>query len=245
MAFLDSDDEWTEEYLSTQVKQIQIFPNAVAHITNAVTLNPSGGRSSLFIGTGLSDRFKVNPCLVIERPLQLIVAHAPWFLQSSIIRRDVLIETGLFDPELSIAEDLDVIARVAIRGAFSFYRKELVKIYRREEAIEHLGAQSLRRGTYRYHAFGKVYANLLSSPELSRREKTTVAKALSNTKRALGNLLVMANRNAEARLVYKQSFFSYPSAKSLVKLAGTFCLLWFPGFLSGSADLPGIPRAPL
>jgi|CXWL01.1.fsa_nt_gi glycosyltransferase involved in cell wall biosynthesis len=222
VAFLDSDDEWTKDYLACQLAQIKAYPEAVAHIANAVTVLPSGERSSLFVETGLADRFKEKSCLAFERPLSVIVQYAPWFLQSSIIRRDVLLQAGLFDVGLSIAEDLDVIARVALRGPVAICRNELVEIYRREESIVNLGAQSLKRGIYRWNAFGKVYSNLLSSSGLTRIEKATVERALSSTKRALGNVLVMADRKSEARQAYKQSFSLHPSVRSLVKVVGTY-----------------------
>jgi glycosyltransferase involved in cell wall biosynthesis len=222
VAFLDSDDEWKEDYLSCQVAQIKKFPEAVAHIANAVTILPDGGRSSLFFETGLLDRFNKEPCLVFERPLRAIIEHSPWFLQSSVIRREALIKAELLDEELSIAEDLDIIARVALGGPVSFCRNELVEVYRREESIMNLGAQSLKRGTYRHDAFGKVYTNLLGSPGLNREEKAAIAIALSNTKRALGNVLVMADRNAEARQVYKQALSLDHSVRSLIKVVGTF-----------------------
>jgi glycosyltransferase involved in cell wall biosynthesis len=228
VAFLDSDDEWTEYYLSCQKAQINEFPEAVAHFTNAVTILPNGVRSSHFIETGLLDRFNSEPCLVFERPLSVIVKHVPWFLQSAIIRRDVLVKAGLFEEGLSIAEDLDVITRVALVGPATFCRKELVEVYRREELIENLGAQSLKRGIYRYTSFGKVYANLLSSPERTWMEKVTIARALSRNMRALGNVLVMAGRKVEARQVYKDSFFRYPSVRSLIKLLAAF----LPGVVS-------------
>ena len=222
VAFLDSDDEWTEDYLSCQMAQIKKFPEAVAHIANAVTILPNGKRSSLFLETGLMDRLNSEPCLVFDRPLRVIIEHPPWFLQSSIIRRDALIKAELLNEELSIAEDLDIIARVALGGPFTFRRKELVEVYRREESIENLAGQSLKRSTYRYDAFGKVYANLLGSPGLNREERAAIAIALSSTKRALGNVLVMADRKAEARQVYKESFSLYPSVRSLIKVVGTF-----------------------
>ena len=71
------------------------------------------------------------------------------------MRRDILLKAGLFDEELSIAEDLDVVARVALKGTFTFCSRELVEVYRREESIENLGAQSLKRGIYRCKAFGR------------------------------------------------------------------------------------------
>jgi hypothetical protein len=63
-----------------------------------------------------------------------------------MMRKDILLEAGLFDKSLSIAEDLDLVARVALRGAFSIHRRELVKVIRREENIESLMAQSFKRG---------------------------------------------------------------------------------------------------
>jgi hypothetical protein len=69
VAFLDSDDEWTKDYLSTQMEQIEKFPAAVAHITNAVTILKGGRRSSLFLETGLLDSFRRNPSLIFDRPL--------------------------------------------------------------------------------------------------------------------------------------------------------------------------------
>ncbi len=240
LSFLDSDDEWTKDYLSTQVEQIEKFPAAAAHITNAVTIVPGGGRSSLFVETGLLDRFKAKPCLIFERPLCTIVTHAPWFLQSTIMRRDTLLKAGLLDEKLSIAEDLDLVARIALRGPITFYRKELVEVYRREELIENLAAQSLKRGIYRYTSFGKVYANLLNAPRLTSMERAAISKALSSTKRALGNLLVMAGRKAEARQLYKESVFLSPSVRSLIKLAATF----LPGVVSRVLVRKGKPVLP-
>ena len=59
-------------------------------------------------------------------------------------------------------------------------------------------------------------------------ERATLASALSSTKRALGNVLIMADRKAEARQVYKESFLLYPSVRSLIKIVATF----LPGVVS-------------
>jgi glycosyltransferase involved in cell wall biosynthesis len=42
VAFLDSDDEWTEDYLSVQMEQVKEFPQAVGHMTNAVSVLSDG-----------------------------------------------------------------------------------------------------------------------------------------------------------------------------------------------------------
>jgi len=222
VAFLDSDDEWTSGYLSAQIAQVGNVEHAVAHITNAVTIYQDGKRIDQFGSTNLLRRFKGNAFLTYERPLSVVVKFAPWFLQSSMIRRDILAKDGLFDTELSIAEDLDVIARIALRGPITFCKDVLVQVYRRNESIQNLGAQSVTSGIYSYKAFGKVYANLLSSPEVTWAEKVTIAKALSINWRGLGNTMVMAGKKIDARQFFKKSLFYYPSVRSLVKLVATF-----------------------
>jgi glycosyltransferase involved in cell wall biosynthesis len=241
IAFLDSDDEWNEDYLSTQITQIKQFPYAVAHMTNAVSVSSNGERYNYFREIDILRKFGSSQCLVLERPLRLIVKHTISFLQSSIMRRDILLKAGLFDTELSIAEDLDLIVRVALEGSFTICKKELVEVYRRDEAIENLMAQSVKRGIYRFKSFGKVYARLLSSPELTLVEKATILGALSSNRRALGNSLVMAGKRLEARNYYKKSLFFYPSIRSLIKYLATFLPLYISSALviTGRHILPG------
>lgn len=222
IAFLDSDDEWKEDYLSTQMAQAKKFPYAVAHITNAVSVSSNGERYNFFGEIGLLGKFGDREYLVFERPLRMVVKYIVSFLQSSIIRKDILLQAGLFDTDLSIAEDLDLIARVALRGAFTICRRELVEVIRRQEPIENLMAQSAKRGIYRFKAFGKVYASLLSWPGLSWVEKATIMRALSSNRRALGNALVMAGKKCEARHCYWESLCLYPSVRSLIKVVATF-----------------------
>jgi glycosyltransferase involved in cell wall biosynthesis len=222
VAFLDSDDEWTEEYLSAQVAHIQAFPDSVAHVANSVTVLPDGSRTGHFAEIGLIRRFQPEPILRVERPLGVILGHAHWFLQASIMRRDLLVKAGLFNTDLSIAEDLDVFARVSLEGPFTFCKEELVEIHRRQESIENLSARSVRRGINRYRSFGKVYANLLRHEKLNTPERSIVTEALSRNRRALGNVLIMAGNNLEARKSYKESLCLYPSVQSTVKFLATF-----------------------
>jgi glycosyltransferase involved in cell wall biosynthesis len=241
VAFLDSDDSWNKDYLARQFAQIIKYPLAVAHIANGVTIISHDERRNLFDETNFLRRFRANQDLIFKRPVRTIVKYGSWFIQSTIVRKDILFKAGLFDVELSLAEDLDVIARVALEGPITFCKRELVEVYRGEESIEHLMAQAVKRGIYRFRAFGKVYANLLNSKKLTRREKPTVAKALSCSRRGLGNVLVMAGRKIDARNNYKESFFLYPSVRSLAKFLATFLPVTISRFLvrSGKQILPG------
>jgi glycosyltransferase involved in cell wall biosynthesis len=222
ISFLDSDDEWKEDYLSTQMAQIKQYPNALIYMTNATSISPNGERSNFFSAIGILENFDGDQSLYIKRPLNLIVKHSATFLQSTILRKNTLINVGLFDTSLSIAEDLDIISRAALQGTLVIIRKELVEVYRRKESIQNLMAQSMTRGISRYKAFGKVYENLLISSHLTRVEKASISRALSYNWRALGNILIIAGRKTEARQFYKVSFYRYPSILSLIKFLTTF-----------------------
>ncbi len=222
VAFLDSDDEWKTDYLSTQVAHIEKFPEAVVHIVNAVTIFPDGEKHNHFDQIKLSNSFGQKECLLIERPFEVIIDHSHWFLQSSVMRRDLLLQTGLFDTALSIAEDLDVIARMTVKGPFTFCKKVLVEIYRRQESIENLALQAMKKGIYTCRAFGKVYTSLLDLQELTSEERSAAERVLSSNWRALGNVLLKAEKKAEARYYYKKSMFLHPSFQSAIKYVITF-----------------------
>ncbi len=223
ISFLDSDDEWRRDYLATQIVHVTRFPEAIAHFTNSVTVFPDGRRSEHFAEIGLLKKFgMMSQCLTFEKPLRVILEHSHWFLQPCIMRRDMLLKTRLFDTDLSIAEDLDVILRLARWGSFSLCKNVLVEIWRREEKIDNLASQQNKQGIYTCQAFGKVYRGFLNLPDLSYRESKAVAKALSQNRRALGNMLLKSGKIVRARALYRRSFSLYPSLRSLIKCLATF-----------------------
>jgi glycosyltransferase involved in cell wall biosynthesis len=222
IAFLDSDDEWARDYLSAQMEQVKKFPNAVAHIANAVSVFADGTRNDHFAEIDLLREFGDEPCMLFIDPFCTIVGHGFWFLQSTILRKDILFQTGLFDEELSIAEDLDILARVAKKGAFSISRRELVEIIRRDEEIENLGTQSLKKPAERCASYDKVYLGLLNTLNLTRSEKTAISRPRGAKWRALGNIMAKEGRKLEARRCYRKALSSHPTVRSLAKLIISF-----------------------
>lgn len=222
IAFLDSDDEWTPEYLATQLRHIGEHPEAVAHITNAMNLFPDREPNNHFSGIGILEEFSNASCMVLQRPFHYIVSRTHWFLQSMVVRRDVLLEAGLLDPELSIAEDMDLVGRLALRGPFTLCSDVLVHIHRRVEELENLAAQFVKKGVVSRQAFGRVFQRFLEQPGLTPTEKLATARVLASNWRALGNILLLAGRTGEARDTYLRAFRVFPEARSLVKYLATF-----------------------
>jgi glycosyltransferase involved in cell wall biosynthesis len=224
IAILGSDDEWMPEYLSYQMEHAEQNPEIVTHITNTVTIRPGGIRENHFLGTKLLTKFKNNSWIKLETPFYTIIKYNPWFVQSAIIKRDILLSSGLFNPNLTIGEDFDLVARIALRGPFGLGKEELVCVYRREESIENLSKQVTNEGFYTYKSYDKIYKYLLKIKTLSAKERNILLKQYSSNRRALANLLFSNRRKSEARMYYKQAFFLYPSLASFFK----YLLSFFP-----------------
>ena len=214
IAFLDSDDEWKENYLARQSEQIRSNLNVIASITNAINIHPRGQNHTHFENNILK-QFGKRTFVRIKRPFRAIMNHSDWFLQSMVVRRDVLLKIGLFDPSLPIAEDRDVIARLALEGEFGFNKEVLVEIHRRTEAISNLA--SARGSLQARKCIDKVFKNICRDRRLKFVERLTLAKASSANQRGLGNLLLARSDVQQARALYKQALTTYPSLRSLVK----------------------------
>lgn len=216
IAFLDSDDEWMRDYLAKQVRCMDENLGAVGYMTNSVTIRPSGKRENLFLGTGLLKEFGKHSALKVERPFGMVIKYSPWFPQATILNRDILIKIGMLNTGLTIAEDLDVVARMALKGPFVISRDVLVTVYNRQEDIKSLSRRAFENRINSYKSRENVLKNL-SNMNLSFMEKIILSKALSSTTRSIANLLMKENNVKVARSCFKKAFFQYPSVKSFIK----------------------------
>ena len=228
--FSRSDDEWEENYLACQLEHIRSNPNVIAFITNAINIHPDGVSHTHFQNTILK-RFGVRTFVRIKRPFRAIMNHNHWYLQSMVVRRDILLKTGLFDTSLTIAEDLDVIARLALEGEFGFDKEVLVKIYRRTEPISNLA--SVRGSMQACNCFEKVFEHLRRH-RLRFVERLAVARVSSANQREIGNLLLVQGDARQARASYKRALTIYPSLRSLIKylvslISSRFALIFVRG----------------
>jgi glycosyltransferase involved in cell wall biosynthesis len=223
IAFLDSDDEWLSGYLYAQMRSIRRYPRAVAHITNSVAFSKDNEpQTDHFLEIGLLRKFRNDRQIYLRNPFRTIVSHPHWFLQSTVMRRDVLLATNLFNPDLSMAEDIDVIAQMAMKGPFTISSEVLVSVHRREEEIVNLSAQFMNRGIYSFKCFCKVFSDLAERPELGRLDRLALYRTLGERWRVLGNLYLKSGNREKAREQYLSSIRFCPTPKSLVKYLGAF-----------------------
>lgn len=224
LAFLDSDDEWMPEYLSTQIEKVDQIPGICMQTTNSLISELDGKRISyLEMNRSLSE-FNGKNYLFIEKPFRFILRHLPWQIGATVMRPEAIKSAGLFDTNFTISEDNDLMARMALQGPFGIISKTLVNIYRRNETIDCLTKQVWRNPVGVRESEERMYEKLKRIEQLGQEEIQTLNDLLSSNRRAIGNLLVKGGRIKEARENYRRAFFISPSFVSICK----YILSFFP-----------------
>jgi len=123
IAFLDADDYWAPNYLAEQMLFFETYPKTDMVYADAVLVGDSPLAGRTFMETAPSagpadlDNLLTGRCTVI--------------LSGTVVRKQCLLDVGLFDECLRRAEDYDLWLRLArSNAAISYHRKVL--LFRRE-----------------------------------------------------------------------------------------------------------------
>ena len=228
VAYLDSDDEWDPHYLEYQYNRVQEHKGVVTHMCNSEAVDINGNRINTFDENTVSSLLKIEDKLVFERPLYYIIKYRLTTLQSTIMRRKELLQTSLFDNSLSIAEDHDIIIKMAEFGPLAIYKAVLAFVIRREENFDNLSKQIFVKGVYSCNAFESIYKRALHTFDCNKKESNIIMKRLSSNRRALGNIYILVGDKINARLYFKESLELHLSINSLIK----YILSLFPTNMS-------------
>lgn len=114
IAFLDSDDLWTEEKLAVQMPIFQHRPEVTMVVGDCQRFNESGAlNDSFFAEAQLDHDFFGDSVLVRDAYFKLFRIN--YALTGGVIfRKDCLSRTGVFDESLQYVEDLDLWFRIAL-----------------------------------------------------------------------------------------------------------------------------------
>jgi glycosyltransferase involved in cell wall biosynthesis len=217
LALLDSDDEWQRDYLAKQISQATKVPGLCMQSANCLFTSLNGKTETYFEINGALGAFKEKDYLLIANAFSFVISHGPWQLGSTIFHRNAATKAGLFDTTLTLSEDLDFMARVALQGPFGLIKEELVNIYRRFESTESLTGRAERDQLGARESDERIYQKLKSVSGLGSREHKALNRVMSANKRAIGNLVLQAGNKEGARGYYKQALFIDPSFKSIAK----------------------------
>ncbi|MFC1512091.1 glycosyltransferase family 2 protein [Candidatus Latescibacterota bacterium] len=223
IGFLDSDDEWLPNKLAVQMENIHHEQEMNFQVTNInITRDILGEEINLFNHRNFLNKIERN-FLFLKRPLKYLLKYDFVFTPSVIVKRRILIEAGLFDPELIAGHDIDLWYRIALWGSWGICSQQLAKVLRREEIVNNLTNQ--KKDQIR-HSNDSLYSlnKLINHEKLEKHEKYYVYQAMSSVKRALGNELLLAGKKSEAKKIFFQAFINYLSVKSLFK----YIISWMP-----------------
>jgi len=168
IAFLDSDDAWLPTKLERQLEALATRHTEFgACFTDCRFVADPRLRQSAFELGGLE---KCEPCGILDNPLKYVLARHPviW-VPSLLVRRSLLNKLGGFDKTMVVAEDTDLLLRLALNTKFCFVSEPLVKIDRipsRPRLIELYSLKSERMFSSKEHMFRKW----LSLPEMTNPE---------------------------------------------------------------------------
>jgi glycosyltransferase involved in cell wall biosynthesis len=111
VAFLDQDDRWYSSKLEREVRVLQERPEAVLVYSNSDRMDCEG--RLLQVGATLAER-----ATALASPLGRLIGEGLVLPSSMLVRREVLVRVGGFDPHLTGFEDFDLCARLKQHGLF-------------------------------------------------------------------------------------------------------------------------------
>jgi len=220
VAFLDSDDEWLDTYFADLNGLIQRHPRAVGIVLDASAISADMQEHTYFSEFKLAALFGEKTELFIESPFSTVVAHNIVTIQSSAFLRATLSQTRLFDESLKMAEDLDLIAEMALRGPYVLSTSLAARVVRRQGDIECL-SHRLSRTEVRM-AFSGVYERFLRNPQLVANDSAALRERYASNQRALGNLHLKQGSVLEARAAYRSAWLMHRSFASIFRWLCTF-----------------------
>ncbi len=222
IAFLDSDDEWLPGKLSVQMGYVAENAEICLHTTNATIYREHIGKEvNLFDLTGFSKKLS-QISSTIERPLTYQVEYGVACSQCALIRRKTLFDVDLFDTQLTIYEDQDLMCRLALEGIWAVSRRELARVKRHDESCDSLSKQRVRNPIGSYESLVYLYHKLSHNSKLQNGEKHVVARRLCQCKAALGTELMKRKEKLKARQLFQEALAYNRSLKSLSRYVLSF-----------------------
>ena len=124
-----SDDVWLPTKLEAQLKAVTILGNDFgACFTNCDFFGSTPVLPSAFEQAGLRKDLSFGP---LEEPFKFILArHPAMYVQSLLVLRSLIEYPNGFDERLVVAEDTDLLFRLAFNTKFCFVNERLVRIDR-------------------------------------------------------------------------------------------------------------------
>jgi glycosyltransferase involved in cell wall biosynthesis len=168
VAFLDGDDHWSTSHLSKQMVMFERDPGLALTYCDCVLVREE---------KPFNRYFTLQPQSRSVTFESLIVEDCAISTSSTLVLREALIATGMFDENFRRSEDFDLWLRMSFRGCRMAYHPDAEVYHRVNEAGLSANKVAMKRDLIR--VYGKIASTLNISSEQARLIDARIAKTES------------------------------------------------------------------
>jgi len=178
VAFLDSDDLWSERKLEKQLELLERADVACC-IANMIQVGPGDSSYHIYDRVPLKPRF---PQGILLNPVELLCSRFIPMIPTLVVARGVFEKVGLFDTSFSVHEDHEFALRLGRIGPWVYTTEPLASVHR--QTASSLTARAKDDERLLQDTILRMYEKLLREPEgLSPRAKRLARRELARARR--------------------------------------------------------------
>jgi glycosyltransferase involved in cell wall biosynthesis len=225
IALLDADDLWAPNKIELQWAAHELHPEIGFVVCDTAQFDDASGKITLpsvlshppiayeqLRRSRVAEKISLFP--TIEPDFHAVGMFL--FPSTALLRRDLLIKSGLFDTDLSSIADCECFQRVLSRSGLLVVEEPLMRYRVHANNMSHDSLQMVREYIAMAELVGKA------PDRYSQGFHESVSSALPSRRFAAGELLLKAGRRREARSHFVAGLKSVWSVRAAALLAGAF-----------------------
>ena len=206
VAFLDADDLWLPSYVEDQLEVIRVRNcDLVCADALVVGESPDAGRTYF---EAVMDTAPPNEVTFLD----LLSGERSLITSGVLVRRDLIMEVGLFDETLRNAQDFDLWLRLARHGTRLAYQPRVLLKYRAR--LNSLTGDAINSHLRELLIFEKVEQSYGLTPEERAEVEPVIRNRRALVQYELGKLYLLPGDFTRARAAFAKSNSLRPSLKT-------------------------------
>lgn len=204
LAFLDADDVWEPQFLASQVGLLQqggydlVYANA-RHFGE-------GARPGMTSMDAAPSRGVPDLKALLDLSCHVLTS-------TTVVRKQLVIDAGLFDETIRRGQDFDLWVRLALRGARMGYQREVLAGYRQRE--DSLSGDEIQRYDRALNLYRIVQEKLSLPPTLKKLVDSKLRSLTAARQLELGKRELAAGNYSGAAILFQSAWQELPSLRLL------------------------------